>query len=153
MKTALFLLTLLIGIVLTVHLAMNGNVGSIVKNPRMGNALFWCIGALTALVIGFSGWEPEFFARMKEVPLWLLTAGVLGACLVFGIAWLIPRLGAGPVMIIMLSGQIIAGLLLSHFGWLGSPVEKISWLKLLGVTIMIAGVILATYSDKISAGS
>lgn len=149
MKSVLFLLTLVIGIVLAVHLAMNGNVGSIVKNPRMGNALFWCIGAITALIIAFTGWEGEFFSRMKEVPLWLMSAGILGACLVFGIAWLIPQLGAGPVMIIMLSGQIIAGLLLSHFGWLGSPVDKVDWLKLLGVVVMIVGVLLATYSDKI----
>ena len=102
MKTLLFLLTLVIGVVLAIHLSMNGNVGSIVKNPRMGNALFWCIGAITALVIAFTGWESEFFSRMKEVPVLLFTAGILGACLVFGIAWLIPRLGAGPVMIIML---------------------------------------------------
>jgi transporter family-2 protein len=27
------------GIVLTLHLAMNAQVGAIVKNPRMGNAL------------------------------------------------------------------------------------------------------------------
>jgi transporter family-2 protein len=149
MKTLLVLLTLVIGVVLAVHLAMNGNVGSIVKNPRMGNALFWCIGAITAIVIALSGWESEFFTRIKEVPLWLLTAGILGACLVFGIAAIIPKLGAGPVMIIMLAGQIVAGLVLSHFGALGSPVEKISWLKLVGVVIMICGVLLATYSDKI----
>lgn len=153
MKTLLVSLTLIIGIVLAVHLTMNGNVGSIVKNPRMGNALFWCIGAITALVIAFTGWEGEFFSRMKEVPLFLLSAGILGACLVFGIAWIIPKLGAGPVMIIMLSGQIIAGLVLSHFGLLGSPVEKIDWLKLLGVVVMIIGVLLATYSDKILSNS
>ena len=153
MKTLLFLLTLIIGIVLAIHLAMNGNVGSIVRNPRMGNALFWCIGAITALIIAFTGWEGDFFSRLKDVPIWLLTAGMLGACLVFGIAWLIPRLGAGPVMIIMLSGQIIAGLLLSHFGGLGSPIDKINWLKILGVVVMIVGVILATYSDKILSSS
>jgi transporter family-2 protein len=31
---------------------MNGKVGSALANPRVGNALFWCIGALTAVLIG-----------------------------------------------------------------------------------------------------
>jgi transporter family-2 protein len=34
---------------------------------------------------------------------------------------------------------------MSHFGWLGSPIQPITWTKLAGVGIMIAGVSLATY--------
>ena len=42
-------------------------------------------------------------------------------------------------------GQIVGGLLMSHFGWLGSPVDKITVSKLAGVALMIAGVVLATF--------
>lgn len=55
MKLPYYLLTVFIGIVLTVHLAMNGKVGAVLNNARVGNALFWCIGAVMALLIGFSG--------------------------------------------------------------------------------------------------
>lgn len=150
MKAVLILLSFVIGVVLCLHLAMNGNVGSIVSNPRMGNALFWVIGAVTALIIGVTGWEPQFFDRLKEVPLWLLTAGAMGGCLVFGIAWLIPRLGAGPVMIIMLAGQVLCGLVFSHYGILGSPVSKITGMKILGAFILIVGVFFTVYGDKIA---
>jgi transporter family-2 protein len=74
----------------------------------------------------------------------LLTAGALGACLVFAIAWLIPQVGAGSVMIMLLAGQIIGGLVMSHFGWLGSPVQPITVMRLAGTLVMIAGVVLAT---------
>ena len=37
-------------------------------------------------------------------------------------------------------------MLLSHFGWLGSPVQPVSAINLLGAAIMIGGVTLATYS-------
>ena len=144
MKIHLFALTLILGVVLAVHLAMNAKVGSAIGNPRVGNAVFWCIGALTAVIIGLTGWKAGALAPLKDVNLILLTAGAFGAMLVFAIVWLIPEIGAGSVMIILLAGQVIGGLAMSHYGWLGSLVEPINWLKILGVALMIGGVVLAT---------
>lgn len=146
MKAPLYVLTMLLGVVLAVHLSMNGKVGSVLNNPRVGNALFWCIGAVGALAIGLTGWQSGALGPLKDVHPILLTAGVLGACLVFAIAWLIPQVGAGPVMITLLAGQVLGGLLMSHFGWLGSPVQPITFTKIAGVAVMIGGVVLATYS-------
>ena len=137
-------LTFLIGIVLTVHLAMNGKVGAVLDNPRVGNALFWCIGALAALLIGLSGWQADALKPLHDVNPILLGAGVLGASLVFGIAFLIPRIGAAKLTLIMLAGQILGGLVLSHFGWLGSPKNPISVRNIVGALVMFVGVILAT---------
>jgi transporter family-2 protein len=62
------------------------------------------------------------------------------------IAWLIPQVGAGPVMITLLAGQIVGGMLMSHFGWLGSPVQPITATNFIGAIVMFGGVVLATYS-------
>lgn len=144
MKFHLLVLTMFLGVILAVHLSMNGRVGGVLNNPRVGNALFWCIGAVAALAIGLSGWQSGALAPLRDVHPLLLTAGVLGASLVFAIAWLIPQVGAGPVMITLLVGQVLGGLIMSHFGWLGSPVQPISLIKVTGVVVMIAGTILAT---------
>lgn len=145
MKLHLHVFTIFLGIILAVHLAMNGKVGAAINNARVANAVFWCIGAVAAAVIGLTGWREGALAPMRDVPPLLLTAGALGASLVFAIAWLIPQVGAGPLMIMLLAGQILGGLLMSHFGWLGSPVDKITVSKLAGVALMIAGVALATF--------
>ena len=102
MKAPLYVFTMFLGVVLAVHLAMNGKVGSALNNARVANALFWCIGAVGAVAIGLTGWKNGAFGPLKEVHPALLTAGILGACLVFAIAWLIPQVGAGPVMITLL---------------------------------------------------
>lgn len=146
MKIHLYLFTIFLGVVLAVHLSMNGKVGSVLNNARVGNALFWCIGAAGAVLIGLTGWQAGALQPLKQVHPALLTAGVLGACLVFAIAWLIPQVGAGPVMITLLAGQVIGGLVMSHFGWLGSPVQPITLAKVLGVLVMVGGVALATYA-------
>ncbi len=146
MKAPLLLFTIFLGIVLAVHLAMNGKVGASLNNPRVANALFWCVGALAAIVIGATGWKSGAFDGLKDVNPFLLTAGAFGACLVFAIAWLIPQVGAGAVMITLIAGQVLGGMIMSHFGWLGSPIKTVSLTNLLGAAVMIAGVVLATWN-------
>ncbi|WP_439583605.1 DMT family transporter [Dyadobacter bucti] len=144
MKLSLFVLMLFIGVILTIHLTMNAQVGVIIKNAKIGNAVFWTIGAITAIIIGFTSFDSEALARVKEVPLWLLTAGAMGAALVFGIAWTMPQIGAGSAVVLMIAGQIITGMVVSHFGAFGSPVEPVSMMKIIGALLLIGGVGIVT---------
>jgi transporter family-2 protein len=143
MKSYVYAVTIFLGVVLTVHLSMNGKVGAVIGNPRVGNALFWCIGAVTALAIGLSGWQAGALGGLRQVNPLLLTAGAMGATLVFGIAWIIPQIGAQHMTVMLLTGQILSAMLLSHFGWLGSPVQPVSIANVTGALLMIAGAYLA----------
>ncbi len=147
MKVQFFLLTIFLGVILSVHLAMNGQVGAIMKNPRVANAIFWCIGALTAVAIGISGYSAGAFEPLQDVNKWLLLAGAMGACLVFAIAWVLQpgRMDAGSFFVTLLAGQVITGLVLSHFGLLGQAVVPISMIKLIGVALMIGGAAMVTF--------
>jgi len=142
MKTPLLLLSVFLGVVLTVHLAMNGMVGSALNNARVGNAVFWCIGAVTAVILGITGWQSGALSGLTTINPILLTAGAMGASLVFGIAYLIPRVGAGPFTYALLAGQIISAMVLSHYGWLGSPKQPITPMGIVGVIVLAIGVIL-----------
>ena len=141
MKLPYLLLTFFFGIILTVHLSMNGAVGAALGNPRVGNALFWCIGAITALIIGFTGWSAGALDGLKTVNPLMLTAGAMGASLVFGIALLVPQVGPANFFIVLLTGQVITGLVLSHMGWLG-PHQPVSMMQMVGAAIMLVGVYL-----------
>jgi len=144
MKGSLYVLTIFLGVVLTVHLAMNGKVGAAIGNPRVGNMLFWCIGAAGAILIGLTGWQSGALSGLREVNPILLTAGLMGASLVFGIAWLFPRVGPANATIALLAGQIISSMVLSHFGWLGSPVQPITLRAAAGASLLLVGSIIAT---------
>lgn len=146
MRLYVYALTLFLGVILTVHLAMNGKVGAVIGNPRVGNALFWCIGAVMALVIGATGWQSGALAGLRQVNPLLLTAGAMGASLVFGIAWIIPQIGAQYMTVMLLTGQILSAMVLSNFGWLGSPVQPVSLTNMVGALLLIGGAFLATRS-------
>jgi len=142
MKPEMLLLSVGLGVVLTVHLAMNGMVGAAINNPRVGNAVFWCVGAAMAVILGWSGWQSGALRGLSQVNPVLLTAGAMGASLVFGIAYLIPRMGAGPFTYALLAGQIVSAMVLSHYGWLGSPKQPITPMGVLGVVVMAIGIVL-----------
>jgi transporter family-2 protein len=144
MKGSLYILTIFLGVVLTVHLAMNGKVGAVIGNARMGNMMFWCIGAVGAIIIGLTGWEAGALNSVREVNPLLLTAGLMGASLVFGIAWLFPRVGPANATIALLAGQIISSMVLSHFGWLGSPVQPVTLRSAFGAAMLLFGSMIAT---------
>lgn len=141
MQAVLYVLSGGIGVVLSIHLAMNGQVGVLLANPRVGNAIFWVVGAVMAALIGLTGLvgNQGSLQRLSSVPAYLYLAGAIGAVLVFVIAWLIPRIGAGPTMVTMLTGQVISGLIISQYGWLGSPVQPLNGWNALGVLLLIGG--------------
>jgi transporter family-2 protein len=145
MRVSDYAITIFLGVILAVHLAMNGKVGSAIGNPRVANGMFWCIGALTAVIIAATGWRSGALSGVKDVHPALFTAGMLGACLVFAIAWIIPRVGAQSVFITLIAGQVLGGMLISHFGWLGSPLQRVSWVNIFGAAVMFGGVLLATH--------
>ena len=47
-------------------------------------------------------------------------------------------------MIALIAGQVLGGLVLSHFGWPGFPQQPVSVTNLIGAAIMIGGLLLAT---------
>ncbi len=132
-----------IGLMLAIHLCMNAAVGTIIQSAPAGNAVFWWIGAATATLIWLISPSRSAIANVSSVPPWLWLAGVFGASLVFGMAALIPRLGAGTAFIVTLTGQVIASLLISHYGLLGSPQSVITLRKVVGAIMMVIGATLA----------
>jgi|GEM_PF-323706 len=146
-----FLLTVFIGIVVSVHLAMNSQAGAFMKNTAVGNAVFWTIGAVTAIIVGMIGWKEGALSNIRDVPVFLLTAGAMGALVVFGIAWTLDgRMSAGSFFITMLAGQVVTGFVISHFGMFGQAVDPISRYKILGVVLMLGGAAIATFAGTSS---
>ncbi len=133
-----------IGILLAVHLTMNSAVGTIMGSARAANAVFWTVGAITAVLIWLSDPRRGLMANAREVPVWLWVAGAIGASLVFGIAALIPKLGARSVFVLTVAGQVIASAWIAHVGFLGSPQRPLTPANLVGIAVMLLGVYWAT---------
>lgn len=142
-KTFYYLLAFVVGMVIAAHLAMNADVGEKIENARAANAVFWLIGAVVAVIIWLASPGRSAISRLKDVNPLLLLAGAMGAALVLAIAIIIPRIGAGATNVLQLTGQVIAGILISQFALWSSPQESITVLKVVGVVVMVAGAYMA----------
>jgi bacterial/archaeal transporter family-2 protein len=141
-KFWLFSLSIGLGAIIAVHLAMNARVGELLGSPRTGNALFWMVGAVTGLLIWLTSNELAEVAKAPQVPAWLWLAGAMGAVLVLGISYAMPRLGVGPTTVGLLLGQLATGIFLSHAGWLSTEAIPVNLTKLVGMATMGLGVFL-----------
>ena len=78
------------------------------------------------------------------VPLWAWFGGLFGAFYVAISTIVATELGAASLLALALLGQLAMALVVDHFGWLGLPVNPISWTRVSGVVLLIAGVWLVT---------
>jgi transporter family-2 protein len=67
---------------------------------------------------------------------------MLGAFFVLASIVLTPRLGAAATIGLILTGQVIASMVIDHFGLIQVPVHEASVPRVLGTLLIIAGVVL-----------
>lgn len=92
--------------------------------------------------------------RMKPVPLhasfipWMLAAGFLGVGIMFGVSFATGSIGALPVFIAIMAGQIIASAIMDHFGLLGLARSPFTVQKLGSILLILLGVLWLMKSSK-----
>lgn len=82
------------------------------------------------------------FGKVAGVPWWAWISGLAGAAYGLAAILLAYWLGAATLMASVVTGQVIASVLLDHFGWLGFEVLAVSPWRLLRAALMIIGVAL-----------
>jgi transporter family-2 protein len=76
----------------------------------------------------------------RSVPWYTLCAGAFGLAVIFSMSYMIPRVGVATAMIILLSGQLLIGIALDHFGLLGAVQRPVDFTRLLGLAVVLLGV-------------
>lgn len=75
----------------------------------------------------------------RTLPWYLFTVGLFGLILYQTIAVTLPRLGSMTMITLIIIGQLLVGMLIDHFGWLGVTVHPISLSRVLGVLVLMLG--------------
>jgi transporter family-2 protein len=63
---------------------------------------------------------------------------------------LVPRIGLLNLVVLVIAGQLLTSMAIDHFGLVNVAMRKVSTLRLLGAVVMILGVALALFGDRIA---
>ena len=137
-----YLLAMLAGILGGIHVPINGALGARIHSPLVATFSFYGIGFLVIALVCAVTYDRAAFSALATAPRWYFVAGVISVLVVSTNTYLIPRIGAVNLFVVVLSLQLIARMVISHFGWLDSPVSSITALKLAGCLLLMGGAVL-----------
>jgi len=132
------LFALLAGTVLPVQAGVNSSLRGYVGQPIWAALISFCVGAITLFTFGIATRLP--LPVLSGIPLWAWSGGALGAVYVSCAVFLAPKLGAAALIGLTIAGQLLASVILDHFGLLGFQIHALNWQRVLGLAFLGAGV-------------
>jgi transporter family-2 protein len=135
-------LAVLVGVGLTLQIGLNAIVGDRLGSPLTGAAANFVVGLVALIVFAAVAGPRVQAASIASVPAWGWAAGLLGAAYVASTTLLGPRLGATTLLALLLLGQLVAAVVVDHFGIVGFPRHPFGWQRALGIALLLAGTLL-----------
>ena len=144
MQTPTFLVTaFLMGVILSTYLPMNSSASRYLGSSIAASFSFFIVATATCLCILLVSGQQQCLAKLKSVPVYLHVAGIISAFFIVGTTFLVPRIGARTFFILLVAGQILMAIVISHFGLLESPQDPVTMKKVAGAILVIAGAVLS----------
>lgn len=135
-------LAFLSGALLPIQAGLNAKLGKAAESPFYASMLSFAVGTLGLITYILITKQSISWAGVKEAPLQVWMGGLLGAFYVTVIILAFPKLGPGLTFGLVVAGQMIISMILEHFNILVAQQNSISLMKMVGVLLVIAGVII-----------
>lgn len=84
------------------------------------------------------------FNQLSSLPAWMFSGGLLGAFFVVMATMTVPRIGTAALVSLVVLGQMVASLLLDHYGFMQAN-HAITMERLIGAGLILAGTYLVVY--------
>lgn len=131
------------GILIPVQSGLNARLGEAANSPALGALLSFVVGTTGMFLYCLFGRSELSAARSAfELPWYYWLGGLMGAFFVYTLIVVPPRLGIALTLGITVAAQMIFGMVMDHYGWLGFPQDSISLAKIIGAILIIGGVFL-----------
>lgn len=147
MHTTIFaLLAVGAGACIAMQAAANGKFRQNIDSPEYAAFFSICgtfITAITAMLLLRPA--PPSAATLRETEWWNWIGGPLGALIVLAGAALTRELGAALFIALVVGGQLLCSLLIDHYALLGLEEQPLTWGRVLGALLVVAGVLCIKY--------
>ncbi|CAN1722014.1 bacterial/archaeal transporter family-2 protein [Hyphomicrobium sp. 1Nfss2.1] len=134
----------LAGAFIALQSPINAHLARDLGFPLAAAAASFIAGAVVLVVLASASSVAQGVAiAWRAPPLWMFIAGgCLGAAYVTITIILTPKLGTAATMAFIVTGQLVGGLILDHFGYFGLAVREITVGRVGGAALLLAGALL-----------
>ncbi|RON90164.1 DMT family transporter [Pseudomonas fluorescens] len=147
----LLLLAAFAGAVVPFQSAFNSNLARGLGHPLWATLASLLVSVLVLLPVILALRLPlPLLGFISKAPLWMWAGGAFGVCFVALAVMLLPKLGASGFVALALAGQVIASMLLDHFGLFGLVEKQLTMSRVLGALLLIGGVVLIQFGEATS---
>ena len=137
------LLALAIGLLLPIQVGINTELAQRISSPVVASFFSFAVGTISLMICLWVLRDPwPDLNTVSSIPKWLWLGGFIGAFAVFGGIVSGPKIGLLSLVALVLAGQLLASLILDHYGWLGFPVRELSFGRISGSVLLLIAVIL-----------
>lgn len=144
----LLLLAVIAGAVVPFQSAINANLARGLGHPLWATLASLLVSIVVLLPIMLAMRLPlPSLAFITRAPLWMWAGGAFGVCFISLALMLLPKLGASGFIALALAGQVVASLVLDHFGLFGLMERQMTLPRVFGAVLLIAGVVLIQFGD------
>ena len=127
--------------------AMNGQLKQSLVNPYLASAASFAL--ITFFFIALFVVMPHPLppaSNLASMPWWAPLGGLVGAVQVYAGLTQVNKVGAGIFMGVTVTAALVASVLIDHFGWFRMEQHPITWLRGVGVLLLIGGVTMVAKS-------
>ncbi|WIM88200.1 DMT family transporter [Candidatus Mycobacterium wuenschmannii] len=125
--------------------AMNNALRVSLVNPWLATLVSFGLIVPIFLVVAAVFVRPlPSVAGVAGMPWWAPLGGIVGALAVVCGLLFIGAIGVGTYAALTVSANLIASLVIDHYGWLGVPAHPLTPTRVIGGLVLITGVILIT---------
>ncbi len=143
MQIFLVLLLTIAGMGLSLQQAVNSRLRGAVHSPVLSALVSFLVGAVVlGLLSAFGVFGRGKLTDLGTLPWWAWTGGLFGAFYVTLAVIGVPRVGASIVICCAVFGQLLAALVIDHFGWFGVPRIPLNPWRIAGATGLFVSVLL-----------
>lgn len=135
-------LTFLAGAFLPIQAGLNSRLGKVVESPVYAAFFSFLVGTIAIAAYILFTRQTLSWSGVKEAPSYIWLGGLLGAFYVTLIILAFPVLGPGLTFGLIVAGQMLVSLVLEHYNILVAQSNPISYMKILGMSLIVIGVII-----------
>jgi bacterial/archaeal transporter family-2 protein len=126
-----------------IQIAANNRLREAVQSPVLSALIGFLVGGTLLAILILSGlFERGELRGLRNAPWWAWVGGLLAVFSVMAGIVALPRMSSATIIAAAVFGQLVASMVIDHFGWLNVPVVPINRSRIIGAVVLLIGAFL-----------